>query len=38
LEHVEFAAMVEAMAMKNGLKLAVNLGCNLLQADSDALD
>jgi hypothetical protein len=35
LEHVESAAMKEAMAMR--LELALNVGCNVLQDESDDL-
>jgi ribonuclease HI len=38
LEHVESAATAEAIAMRNGLELAVSLGCNRVEAESDAVD
>jgi hypothetical protein len=38
LEHVESAALVEALAMLNRLELAASFGCNMVQAESDAIE
>jgi ribonuclease HI len=38
LPHVSSAAMAEALAMLNGLKLAKNLGFSMVEAESDSLE
>jgi ribonuclease HI len=38
LEHVESASTAEAIAMRDGLELAKNLGCNAVQVESDSME
>jgi ribonuclease HI len=38
IPHVETVALAEAMAMRDGLALAQNIGCNGVQADSNSIE
>jgi ribonuclease HI len=38
LKHVESASTAEAITMRDGLKLAKNLGCNAVQVESDSME
>jgi ribonuclease HI len=38
IPHVATASMAEALAMRHGLELAIKLGCNRVQAESDSTE